>query len=125
MLVSSQDGLVAEYEAWNTALTLAEAGIEEGMAQINADFGTNYASSTQTNWGGPTGGIYGPRTNTMTNGSYSTIIVQGSPCPTIIATGYAVVPFNSQAVRRIVQVTTTNQPAFGIAMAVQMDITTK
>src|SRR5689334_24864161 len=124
-MVQSQHRLVAESQAWNTALTLAEAGIEEGMAQINATFGTNYASSTQTNWGGPSGGVYGPRTNTMTNGSYSTVIIQGTPSPTIIATGFATVPFNSITIKRTVQVTTTNRPAFGLAMAVQMDITTK
>jgi hypothetical protein len=124
-LVQSQHRLVAESQAWNTALTLAEAGIEEGMAQINIVLGTNYTSSTATNWGGPTGGVYGPRTNTMTNGSYSTIIIQGTPSPTIISTGYAVVPFNSVPIQRVVQVTTTNVPAFGLAMGVQQDITTK
>lgn len=124
-LVQSQHRLVAESQAWNTALTLAEAGIEEGLAQINASFGTNYTGSTATNWGAPSGGIYGPRTNSLTNGSYSTVIIQGTPSPTIIATGYATVPFNSVPIRRVVQVTTTNIPAFGLAMGVQMDITTK
>src|SRR5437763_7338033 len=88
MLVASQHRLVAQSQAWNGALTLAEAGVEEAMAQINVNFGTNYASSAVTNWSGPTGGVYGPRTNTMTNGSYSVIIIQGTPAPTIISTGY-------------------------------------
>ena len=123
-LVQSQHRLVAESQAWNTALTLAEAGIEEGMAQINAGFGTNYSSSTATNWGGPTGGIYGPRSNTLTNGgSYGAVIIQGTPGPTIIATGYASVPFNSIPIQRVVQVTTTNTPAFGVAMLVKLDVT--
>ena len=124
-LVQSQHRLVAESQAWNTALTLAEAGIEEGMGQINASFGTNYTGSTATNWGAPSGGVYGPKISTLTNGSYSAIIIQGTPSPTIIATGYAVVPFNSVPIQRVVQVTTTNRPAFGLAMGVQMDITTK
>jgi len=124
-LVQSQHRLVAESEAWNTALILAEAGTEEGMAQINVVFGTNYISSTTSNWGTPSGGIFGPRVGTLTNGSYSAIIIQGTPSPTIVATGYAAVPFNSIPIQRIVQVTTTNTPAFGLAMAVQQDITTK
>src|SRR2546428_4325553 len=103
MLVRSQHSLVAQSQAWNTALTLAEAGIEEGMAQINITLGTNYSSSTQTNWGAAAG-VYGPRTNAMTNGSYSAIIIPGSPGPTIIVTGYAVVPLNPQPIRRTVQV---------------------
>src|SRR6266436_4410637 len=85
MLARSQHGLVAESQAWNTALTLAEAGIEEGLAQVNVVFGTNYMPSAATNWGGPAYGVYGPRTNVMTNGSYSVIIIQGTPCPAIIS----------------------------------------
>src|SRR5437899_2935842 len=87
-LVSSQHRLMAESQAWNTALTMAEAGIEEGMAQVNVNFGTNYLSSAQTNWG-LAGGIYGPKTSTMTNGSYSVIIIPAAPGPAIIATGYS------------------------------------
>ena len=123
-LVQSQHRLVSQSQAWNTALTLAEAGIEEAMAQINVGFGTNYVPSTTTNWGAPSGGIFGPRSNTLTNGgSYSAIIIQGSPGPTIIATGYAVVPFNAVPIQRVVQVTTTNVPAFGVAMLVKLDVT--
>src|SRR6266404_5001627 len=95
MLARSQHGLVAESQAWNTALTLAEAGIEEGLAQVNVVFGTNYMPSAATNWGAPVLGVYGPRTNVMTNGSYSVIIIQGTPFPTIISTGYTVVPLTS------------------------------
>ncbi len=124
ILVQSQHGSVAQSQAWNAALALAEAGIEEGMAQINFRFGTNYLASAQTNWS-LSGGIYGPRTSGMTNGSYGAIIIPGAPGPTIIATGYTVVPFISQPVQRVVQVTTTNQPAFGVGIAVQLDITTK
>jgi hypothetical protein len=125
MLARSQHGLVAESQAWNTALTLAEAGIEEGMAQVNVVFGTNYIPSATTNWGWPVSGVFGPRTNVMTNGSYSAIIIQGTPCPTIICTGYTIVPLNAQPIQRTVMVTTTNMPAFGQAMAVQLDIDTK
>src|SRR5262245_38759446 len=126
MLARSQHTLVAESQAWNTALTLAEGGIEEGLAQVNVVFGTNYLPSATTNWGG--GGwstVYGPRTSTMSNGSYSAIIIRGTPAPTIISTGYTVVPLTSQPIQRTVMVTTTNVPMFGQAMAVQLDITTK
>jgi len=126
MLARSQHTLVAESQAWNTALTLAEAGIEEGLAQVNVVFGTNYLPSATTNWGG--GGwstVYGPRTSTMSNGSYGAIIIRGTPAPTIISTGYTVVPLSSQPIQRTVMVTTTNIPMFGQAMAVQLDITTK
>jgi hypothetical protein len=123
MLVSSQHRLVAQSQAWNTALTVAEAGIEEGMAQINAGFGTNYAPSTQTNWGGPTAGVYGPRISSLTNGSYGVVIIQGSPAPTLIATGYTVVPFVGQQIKRVVQVQTRTSFAFAGAIGALQDVT--
>src|SRR6266481_9820604 len=56
--VRTQNLLVAESQAWNSALALAEAGIEEGMAQINLNVGAsdptvvaNYAPSAQNNFG--------------------------------------------------------------------------
>lgn len=123
MMVQSQQRLVAQSQAWNGALTLAEAGIEEGMAQVNMSFGTNYPSSAATNWGGPSGGIFGPRTSTMTNGSYSAIIIQGTPAPTIIATGITVVPFNGTPIQRVVQVQTRTAFAFGTAISALQNVT--
>src|SRR5438046_7433954 len=74
--VRTQNLLVAESQAWNSALALAEAGIEEGMAQINVlegtDYVMNYMSSVSTNF--PQNGTkYGPllTARTLTNGSYS------------------------------------------------------
>src|SRR5690348_4702227 len=80
----SQRVLVAESQAWNWALAIAEAGIEEGMAQVNVPFGTNYLPSVQTNWSGLLTGVYGPRTGTFSNGSYSVIILTSGTFPTII-----------------------------------------
>src|SRR6266478_7005178 len=73
--VRTQNLLVAESQAWNSALALAEAGIEEGMAQINVLVGTdyvpNYLSSVSTNFA-KNGAVYGPllTARTVTNGSY-------------------------------------------------------
>ena len=121
--VRSQNLLVAESQAWNSALALAEAGIEEGLAQINVNVGSienptavaNYAPSVQTNFG-PLGavspGVYGPRSNALPNGSYSvTITPPANPSltlgPTITAVGYTKVPLISKPIARTVQVTTT------------------
>src|SRR5258708_32061551 len=70
--ISTQNVLVMESHAWNAALANAEAGIEEGMAQINVSYGnvltsTNYYPSAQTNWGPLTAGVFGPRTNTLSS----------------------------------------------------------
>jgi hypothetical protein len=96
---------------------VAEAGIEDGMAQLNVAFGTNYSPSALTNWT-LSGGIYGPKSNTLPMGSYSAIIITTNPFPTIIATGYTAVPYSDRSVKRVIRVDTTNQPMFPTAMAV-------
>jgi Tfp pilus assembly protein PilX len=116
-LVSTQHRLVAQSESWNTALSVAEAGIEDGLAQVNVAFGTNYSPSATTNWT-YSSGIYGPKSQTLSNGTYSAIIIGTTPCPTIIATGYAAVSYTLQPVQRVIQVETTNQPMFPSAMSV-------
>src|SRR6266481_6885921 len=56
--VRTQNLLVAESQTWNSALALAEAGIEEGLAQINVNFGqgeptgfSNFTASAVANFG--------------------------------------------------------------------------
>src|SRR6266446_429423 len=80
--VRTQNLLVAESQTWNSALALAEAGIEEGLAQINVNVGASdptvvakYMPSAVTNFGALSGGAYGPKTNiTLSSGSYSVTI---------------------------------------------------
>jgi hypothetical protein len=121
--VRTENLLVAQSQAWNGAFALAEAGIEEGMAQINATFGTNYMPSISTNFPNPAPGVYGPRTNTFGNDSYSVVVITTNTFPTIIATGYSSVPIVGRPVKRVVQVTTTNEYTFSVAMAAQQNIT--
>jgi len=124
--VRTQNVLVAESQAWNAALVHAEAGVEEAMAQINVNFGTNYASSAATNWG-INGSGFGPRSYTFDNGSYRAMILPtvGSPGPTIISTGYAMVPIVGRRIARTVRVTTTCSSIFGNAITVRSNLTTK
>src|SRR5215470_13768608 len=69
--VRTQNLLVAESQAWNAALAIAEAGVEEGMAQINVNVGSvgspnllDYSSSIATNgWGA--GPVYGKGNSTL------------------------------------------------------------
>ena len=122
MLVQTQHLSVARSQAWNAALALAESGIEDGMAQVNVSFGTNYLSSVQTNWGGAAG-TYGPKTVALGGDSYSAIIIEGSPGPTIIATGYTTIPLSSKTLKRTVQITTTPAFAFGGAIAALQNVT--
>src|SRR5579859_1907932 len=109
----TQHRLVAESQAWNTSLALAEAGIEDAMAQINIVLGTNFLSSIQTNgWGTAPGGGYGPRTNSLLGGYYSVTVSNDFP-PTIYSTGYAQAPFGGRYISRTVKVTTQTVAMFG------------
>src|SRR5437899_2061474 len=93
--VRTQHVLVAQSQAWNSALAISEAGIEEGLAQANVVFGTNYLPSIQTNWSQGTG-VYGPRTNGVANGFYSVILIPTNAGPTIISTGIVQVAYTGQ-----------------------------
>ena len=119
----TQHVLVAESQAWNIALAHAEAGIEEGLAQINVTFGTNYLDSARTNWGWSSGrGFYGPRANLFLDGSYSAIIIPTNPGPTIISTGYAMVPIVGRKIARTVMVHTKSEPAFQYGISVVQNV---
>jgi hypothetical protein len=117
--VRAQNLLVAESQSWNSALAIAEAGIEEGLAQINVNVGsgdvnlaTNYAASASANFGvlgENVAGAYGPKYNILNNGSYNVIILpptQAGAGPTIISTGLTILPIVSRPISRTVQVTT-------------------
>lgn len=100
MLISSQKGLVTRSQGWNAALTMAEAGVEEALAQMNAspnDFSAN-------SWGA-SGGVYGPMAHNLIGGNYSVAIV-GAAAPTVYSTGYATVPISGGQISRQVKVTT-------------------
>ena len=138
--VRTQNLLVAESQAWNSALALAEAGIEEGMAQINVlegtDYVMNYMSSVSTNF--PQNGTkYGPllSARTLTNGSYTSgsynLIIIPPPVgadpgagPTIFSTGYTKVPMISRPIARVVEVLTAIKPlmANGITVLSNIDV---
>jgi len=133
--VRTQNLLVTESQTWNSALALAEAGIEEGMAQINilsgTDYAANFQSSAANNFGslGATiPGAYGPKPNTLANGSYSVIIIPPTNTsltlgPTIIATGYTQVPIVSRPIARTIQVTTSIKPLLNSTMVAISNVT--
>lgn len=112
-MVKQESAMVTRSQAWNAALMMAEAGIEEGMAQINAGFGTNNMGSANANgWAGPSSAVYGPKTVTWSNGSYVANIDLSGPVPVITSTGYVTIPTLSATLSRVVQVGAAPTPAF-------------
>jgi hypothetical protein len=67
------------------------------------------------------GGVFGPVTRTLTNGSYS-VVVMDSAFPTIYATGYVAAPYSGGTLIRTLRVDTTNAPMFTVAMAAKGNI---
>lgn len=121
--VRSQNLLVARSQCWNAALGVAEAGIEEGLAQANVDFGTNYIPSIEANWGPLSGGVYGPVTRSLSNGLYSVVLVPTNPGPTIISTGMVSGPVLSRPLVRTVEVTTRPTFAFSKVITTRQNLT--
>jgi hypothetical protein len=127
--VRTQNLLVSESQAWNTALTIAEAGIEEGMAQLNVALGhpataTNFTPSATTNWGAPSGDIFGPVTRTLNGGSYSAIIQPVPPTNAwIFATGYTTLPLVDRPITRTVRVMTAVSFLFPNAVSARLGVT--
>jgi len=110
-LVSGQQQSVSRSQKWNSALDLAEAGIEEGLAQANAspnDFSVN-------SWGVSNGTNYGPVIRTLSGGTYG-VCIKGSNTPTIYATGCVTAPMSSTVLMRTVRVTTQVLPLFNVGL---------
>jgi hypothetical protein len=126
--VRTQNLLVAESQAWNAALAIAEAGVEEGMAQINVNVGNvgapnllDYSSSINNNW--PPAGP-GPHSKSNPNLGYSVIVSNDVP-PTIFSTGTSSVPILGQPVTRTVMVKTMTNSLFGVAIAAMTSVNNK
>jgi hypothetical protein len=137
--VSSQNVLTRESHAWNAALVVAEAGIEEGMAQINTPFGTNNHLEAN-NWGvivesGLGRSIYGPPGTRdliaagVNNGKYGVVITrrasENGNNPIVYSIGQTMVPLIGTPIERIIRVETALTPAFPGGMAALLNISFK
>jgi hypothetical protein len=105
-MVQTQNLSVARGQCWNSAIVVAEAGVEEAMAHINA-LGITTNNLALNNWKktGPVG-IY-VKSNFLGSSYYSTtIIVTNNNPPVILSKGYVLAPISNSKIMRTVQVTT-------------------
>ena len=121
IMVGAQNRSVARSQAWNTALTISEAGVEEALAQLNPGPAISTIDRNANGWGPASGGIYGPRASTMRAGSYS-VVYSDDKYPIIYSTGYVTVPAISATLSRVLRITTTNVPLFTLAIAAKNGI---
>ncbi len=108
-LVTVQAVSVGRSQVWNTALTVAEAGIEEGLAQMN-----NSPNKLSANQWGKSGTAFGPVTRNLAIGNFGVMILT-NPVPSIFSTGYVTVPVSGAIVSRRVKVTVQAQPLINLA----------
>ncbi len=121
MLVRSQHVSTVRAQSWNAALAMAEAGIEEGLAQLNPSIlvGTN-VNRAGNGWSAVNGVYVSPR-RTMTDGYYD-VMITAEPLPYIYATGYVRVPTFSEPIMRVVRVKTRLGGLFMNAMAARVNV---
>jgi hypothetical protein len=130
LLIRAQSVSVARSQAWHAALTAAEAGVEEALAQLNiTPLTTNLTFDLA--WRPELDGyvLDQPRNLNASpdaNGtSYSVRILSGVPplaSAVIYATGYATVPAVSATLTRTLEVVTTNAALFSVGLVVHKDI---
>jgi len=117
---------VVRSQAWNGALAIAEAGVEEALAHLNPSallFSTNINRGAN-GWSLGTDGRYHAPRRTLTYGSYD-VAVTADPLPTIYATGYVRIPTLSAIISRSVRVGTGNSGLFRGSMAARVTVDLK
>jgi hypothetical protein len=113
--VQDQKRMIARSHAWNSALTLAEGGVEEALAQLNPGAPQPVIDKTANGWGAASGGLYGPISRSLSSGSYSAVFTTDTN-PVIYATGYVTIPALSTTLKRVLRVGTSTAPLFSVAM---------
>ncbi len=127
-LIQNQHLSVARAQAWNSALVVAEAGVEEAMAHLNSGISTN--NLAVNSWVSLGGGVY-EKTNFLGD-CYSVVDIKMRPAvtnadPVLVATAYVPGPLSRPNVTRTVRVTTKPKTVGGLqgGMAVTTTINLK
>jgi len=118
-------------QAWNAALAMAEAGVEESLAQLNPAallFSTNIDRGAN-GWTLEADGMYHAPQRIITSGSvtngYYDVAITADPLPVIYATGYVTIPALSATISRSIRVTTATTTVFRGSMAARVNIDLK
>lgn len=117
-LMRWQETSVARSQAWNSAMGMAEAGVDEALAQLNPSamiFNTNIDRGAN-GWTLGSDGLYHAPRRTLADGYYD-VSISADTLPVICATGYVTIPTLSATVSRAVRVTTGTSSLFRGAMA--------
>ena len=115
-LVQTQQKSVASSQAWNSALVVAEAGIEEAMAHLNSGVTTNDLAKNW--WSKLSPGVFS-KSNVVGNSVVSVTIkippAIANPYPVVASTGYVPGPIGTPTVFRTVTVQTKPKLALNVS----------
>lgn len=110
MLVSDENRAVGRAQAWNAAMPIAEAGVEEALTQLQyAGSGINLATN---GWALGSDGNY-HKSQTLNSSSYYSVAIQPATDPIIYSTGFISAPIKGGYIGRLVKVQTITGPSFG------------
>lgn len=120
-MIQTQRSSVAREQAWQRALVVAEAGVEEALAHLNTS-GVTTNNLAVNNWTSLGGGVY-TKGNVLGDSSYTArIIVTNNVPPVIISTGNTPGPVSTAQLSRTVRVGT--KPKSGQSVAGAMVVST-
>jgi len=146
-LVQGQATAVARSQSYNSAIPVAEAGVEEALALLNKNYPNIVSAEAWSNsltadgWSSISSSNTTTKSNLVASANYYQVIISNSPGGYPIITSAGVVPFieypwgaqmvtnsatnstSTVGLTRTIQVQTTTQPLFGAALAAKGLIT--
>jgi hypothetical protein len=126
-LASNQNRAAMRSEYFNAVMPLVEAGIEEGMTQLNhtnvlsADNWASYPSGLVLSNGVALAGQQFVKTRSFGEGSY-TVAISGAASPVVVSIGAILPPMATNTIYRSVRATTTGGALFAKGMVAKAGI---
>src|SRR5207245_1932323 len=112
-MIQTQNFSVSRAQAWNKAIVVAEAGVEEAMAHLNSS-GVSLGNLAINSWA--TNGASTVFKTNLVGDSYSYVTITAtSSFPVIVSAAYVPGPISSPQLSRTVQVNCKPKPGGGAA----------
>jgi len=105
-MTANQNKFTMRSLAWNTAIPMSEAGLEEALAHLNYSGTTNLASD-----GWVKDGTFYTFDRSLSNGYFHVTLSSASP-PVITSTGYVRAPFQTNYISRAIRAPTRMRTPF-------------
>lgn len=110
-LTTHEQRILARTTAWNAALPVAEAGIEEAMSHLQK---VGIGARGVNGWQASESGKSYVLSRDLSNGRYVVGISSDTP-PVVLSVGHVWCPSAGRFIERAVQITTSNTPLFTVA----------